>query len=77
MAKLRKSWFFWLGLFILAMATVQVLTGTYYIQLDNGGYLVNMNTSHAVTGFGFFLAGLYMMYSGRNKPGSPAETILL
>lgn len=71
-----KSWFFWLGLFISAYGTFRVFTGTQYIPLSNGGYLENMSTGYVVLGIVFFLVGLYMMYSGRNKPGSPTETIL-
>jgi hypothetical protein len=76
MMRTKKSWVFWLGLIILAMATVHILTGTYYRPLNDVGFIVHINTSSAVTGFAFFLAGLYIMYSGRNKPGSPTETIL-
>ena len=76
MIRARKSWVFWLGLFISAMATVHVLTGTYYLLNDDFGIIERINVSYAVTGFVFFLAGLYIMYSGKSKPGSLAETIL-
>jgi hypothetical protein len=69
-----KSWVFWLGLFILVTAAFYVVTGTYYVI--KGDFIIDVNTSNAVTGFVFFLVGLYMTYSGRNKPGSPDETIL-
>jgi len=77
MARARESWVFWLGLFIFAMATVQVFTATRYIPLSSYGYIVYENTSQIVTGIAFVLVGLYMMYSGRNKPGSLAETVLI
>jgi hypothetical protein len=77
MARTRKSWVFWLGLFIFAMATVQIFTATQYIPSSNYGYIIYENTSQIVTGIAFVLVGLYMMYSGRNKPGSPAETVLI
>jgi hypothetical protein len=77
MVRTVKSWFFWLGAFISAIATVYILTGTYYTWSWPVGIVKYINTSRAVTGFAFFLAGLYLMYSGKNKPDSTAEIALL
>jgi len=77
MARTLKSWTFWLGLFILAWSTFQVFTATSYFPLGEGRYFVHMNTSQIVTGIVFFLAGLYLTHSGRNRPGSLGESILV
>lgn len=75
MVRTGKSWVFWLGMFILAIGTFQVFTGTHYIPFDDDRYFMITDTSRIVAGIVSFLAGLYMANSGRNKPGSLSETI--
>ena len=71
-----KSWVFWLGLLVFAVGAFEVLTVTQYIPLSNYGYIAYDYGSQLVVGIAFVLSGLNMMYSGRNKPGGSAETIL-
>jgi small neutral amino acid transporter SnatA (MarC family) len=77
MMRIGKSLVFWrvLGLFILAIGTFLVFTGTHYILFPDGRYFVSTDTSQIMTGIVSFLAGLYMVNSGRNKPGSLGETV--
>lgn len=77
MAMLGKSWVFWLGLLIFAAGAFLFFVFIEYVSSPFYRYMVPGVTTEIATGIAFVLAGLYMMYSGRNKPGTPAETILL
>jgi hypothetical protein len=77
MAMLGKSWVFWLGLLIFAAGGFLFFVFVEYLSSPFYRYMVPGVEAEIVTGIAFVIAGLYMMYPGRNKPGSPAETILL
>ena len=69
-----KTWVFWLGLLIFATACVALFSTIWYYSLYAYGYFSNLMVPPIVGAVVFILVGLYMMYSGRNRTGSSAET---
>lgn len=74
MVRTEKTWVFWLGLLIFATAFVALFSTTWYYSLYAYGYYNNLMVPPIVGAAVFMLVGLYMMYSGRKRTATAAET---
>lgn len=68
----EKTWVFWVGLIILALASVALFAIVWYNAISNNYYrpAVEIQVPFIVAAVVFIVIGLYMMMSGVRKENS-------
>lgn len=73
----EKTWVFWIGLMVLALAALGLFWGIWFTVIASGTLFARWQifVPYTVAGIVFILIGLYMMKSGTRRERQPGTAV--